>query len=1642
LGTIKIVRNAAGNCINFQGSTLPVYFNTCLSGQVNQDDASLIDVVNDIKTSTGQGTFYELFGIPYTVFRDANNDPFASAQDAATYITAQANVLGSDTINAATAGSPVVLRNTNAGAYTSGKQGKIDPTNVQPGWYYRSSGEASDKINWVLLGSSNQQYSIKLGELTAVYTVTSVRAEGAPFFVLHTTPESDGSDAGSTFRSSIVYAATGSLSSYIGQDILLYIGDNTGLYPTIPHVELAANAAASSGPQGSDEIVSFGALATPVNASEGYYEFVSNNFGYTNNGNTVDIQLSAVPTTEIDNADVFNFVHDATGFSILISDGASYSVNTIQAVVASNGTITIRRQGGGEVLYEGLQPHNVTVNGASAGTQTNVVNNALNTLFTDAGAGPSLEGDESTVATTGTTTALVLTGSGEDPIGGSIWIPSTSTSVAYAYSTDTIESIGEKYHVKMTGEGRFTIGLVDKNNATDWAEVTSGNLTAGHDGLQWGLGFYPFSSYTGPWSTFGTNQGFVQGQGWNGATTEMMQHNATVQEDMRTTFDPVHFKIEIMSSGHVGVYYYDAGRSNAWILCARSSYVLTQSNYALVVKMFDSTNIQLTEEPEIYELSESGVNLTYYFIESPDESFSYPIFSTQAQANYYDALVGGVSGSSAYSWVDDSIPGRVWYMPNTSGTFGASSAPANTADITWNRIHTLDDADFAPAAFTGGDITVNEGAPINLQVAPADASYTTTISVSPAGSGLVFNGYTTIMGNAPTVTGDNITNPNDVYTVTVSRTNNYGTSTGTFNYIVQNLTAPAVAASGWTWDATSTPLIASGTMNSESVVNLDDTLDEIKRLIFPKTWVQDYVLPALTEQGDKVWIGVKETTGDLTDGITDSDWRAYASWESTTTGFATTIFASGSTPSTININSQTTEVYDYAFEHDDSGNLHVIGCNVGDINTQPGINHGGVFSRTVETTALSGSQTITMTISGSTMDFSETGISEIIIPRPNTWFQVTEAAHVLSFDGATTMPTLQAGYTYRFLVGDVEYDDGTTATSLHAEEVIRFTADGGSTEYTTGITRVGTPGASGAYIEFTVPSDVPPLQWYTDYTTSPLNGVTTSGSTYVTTITGITKEGPAANQTGTNITDNGDYGWVSVDEPLAAGERFVMDNAFFTDLLAEMDDQYEIRIGLKGDNWDNGDQSTKTNSAITGEVFKGDIQLRIYKSSQNNIYLQIFKPGNTYNQMLVNTVALHNDCCAFIDITSTGDNVRMGFGRNGNLGVTAGSESTTTYANWNAYKGQTGNQGYGITSLDVMFLVTDIFNGNNADYDGANVDWTLLSEVNVPAPPATNTTPWTKALDFSGGSEHAKQVSGNASYTPISMGSNSNQVAGNTTAGYTASAAGARPWATAIVFQADGNSSNQHIWNYGEGAGTNDDNIFLRVDASRRLHFGWGRQGAINECLIHPGNTNSNWSLTVGSWYGIYIGFTGERLSGANATAANLADCFDIRLMGSSNSWATAGNADTNVSTAASWASSGARMDRGFAGDMTIGGRGGNRNFHGKVASMVVTTLNRNVPMPVTAEIQLMITDPNKWLTDYKVGNSYRLPAGTTTSTFVRNSSYSASATQVWLMGDVSGDGYAQMRNLVYPATQNETPMNMINMVSSDITTVSIPGLT
>lgn len=359
------------------------------------------------------------------------------------------------------------------------------------------------------------------------------------------------------------------------------------------------------------------------------------------------------------------------------------------------------------------------------------------------------------------------------------------------------------------------------------------------------------------------------------------------------------------------------------------------------------------------------------------------------------------------------------------------------------------------------------------------------------------------------------------------------------------------------------------------------------------------------------------------------------------------------------------------------------------------------------------------------------------------------------------------------------------------------------------------------------------------------------------------------------------------------------------------------------------------------------------------------------------------------------------------------------------------------TLADVGSDTTYTVTVTRANSYGSSVGTFTITATDV-APVQTNDTPWTKALDFSGSNEHAKQVGTSSNYMPIACDNITITVPANTTAGYTSNNIYSRPFATAIVFKIDGHNSNQHIWN--QGGGVNDDNIYLRLTANKNLFLGWGRDGdGNNECRIAT-------NLNTAHWYGVSIVHNGTRLSASNATASNLANSFDIRLSSSEYSFPSIGS---NLSTSDNWGvygSIGYRMDRNYGGTFTIGGRGSNRNFHGKVASMVCTTLRNNQPMPTDAEMKLMITDPVKWLSDYKHGNSFRVAYGANEQTFINGATYqsnSVTATQVWLMGDGTNDSYSNMiRNQVMSLDQNYTKLQLNSMVSNDIQTVNINGLT
>ena len=349
---------------------------------------------------------------------------------------------------------------------------------------------------------------------------------------------------------------------------------------------------------------------------------------------------------------------------------------------------------------------------------------------------------------------------------------------------------------------------------------------------------------------------------------------------------------------------------------------------------------------------------------------------------------------------------------------------------------------------------------------------------------------------------------------------------------------------------------------------------------------------------------------------------------------------------------------------------------------------------------------------------------------------------------------------------------------------------------------------------------------------------------------------------------------------------------------------------------------------------------------------------------------------------------------------------------------------------DTTYTVTVV----RANSYGSSTGTMTITATDV-APVQTNDTPWTKALDFSGTSEHTRMLYSSTAYTGLRMGGAGNTVIPNADNNKTTASTGGRPWATVVVFKGDQTSGGQYVWNQGGGSANNMDNLAVRVNQDH-LYFSWGRDAYQSICNFHQ-------NLDPNEWYGVYIAHKGARYSNTTNNAANMADAFDIRMMSSADNFATL---SSNLSTVSNWITT-SGMHRAMGGQFTIGGQGSDKSFNGKVASMVQTTLIIDRVMPVDAEIEMMIKDPIKWVTDYKLGTLHRQPYGYYGAfNFAINGNHadtSNQATQVWLMGDGVNDSYANgIRSYISPADWIATKLELNSMVSNDIETVNINGLT
>ena len=664
-------------------------------------------------------------------------------------------------------------------------------------------------------------------------------------------------------------------------------------------------------------------------------EFLVEDLGYDRDAVVAYVNAEAnntdVPTSGQSFApgETVNFYRDETSTTVLFSNGDHHGVNSIKAVVKDNGRVGILTINADVELYE-YDYEDVQIGGSSAGGNALTVVNNLNALFTVSAVPAPIPSPTYDLADVDSLVwnarETINPASSEELYGAN----GSSYHGARVWTTETISQPGEYFtflarNAVSGGGALMGIGLYDAGG-NDLAEILDDSLSnSGHHGYWFSNWFYNYNGYTAPWTTYGSNSGLVYGPGWNGPTTSQFRYSDT-HDYFRNSGETL-FRCGITDEGFVGIWYYDVdrddgSRTNDWILCARSGTPLPAGNYGLLVKL-GNTSIRITSQPGRFALEPAAPALYYRYIESPDGNFQYPLFASEEEANYVDLQNGGTGTSHAHIYPDD-VTNTTWYMPDTGSTMNGIAEPVEIG-VNYTEIPSLTNADQTPSEFSGLALTVDEGESVIYQTQPVDTNYTTSFSGLP--SGLVDAGGGIIMGTAPEVTGDNVANPSDTYSVTVTRTNGFGSSSGTLDIVVNNLTAPPVSAiNGVTLETGSTALVDSDTLADGSVVSLDNQINDGSRLVMDKDFVEDYVLPALISGSgnESVWIGFGRETGgspDWTDGVSAADFelafefymgdadRSGGTWRLRT-------YKQGTQMDNVGIGSNSSALYNYVFIND------------------------------------------------------------------------------------------------------------------------------------------------------------------------------------------------------------------------------------------------------------------------------------------------------------------------------------------------------------------------------------------------------------------------------------------------------------------------------------------------------------------------------------------------------------------------------------------------------------------------------------------------------------------------------------------------------------------------------------------------------
>ena len=551
-----------------------------------------------------------------------------------------------------------------------------------------------------------------------------------------------------------------------------------------------------------------------------------------------------------------DFFRDDTNTNISTSLGDSYNVNAIHAV-EDNGTIKIIHTNGVKEYYKNIIHDFVTIAGNPVAGGVSDVVNALNALFTVTQGQLSTSITSPQVDATGTATTNNNYTNVVDPIGDASFGLGSGTH-GVVYTDDRINEPGEHFTFSIVGKNYHGIGLFDDttdsdgNGISDHLEELQAGNTSRYKGVLWAMWIHPTVA---SWTYYGeqnvaptVSSGFTSLEGNTSSDSNIRWQTSVEYTNLANT--PVGMKVGIDNLGYLVVSYWNVVE-NRYVPIVKFNSTLPQRNYGLYYAMGHASS-QMWDAPKVHLIDVAAPILTYYTIQSTD--WKYPLFTTAEQANYYDSQNGG-SGTSTIQIFPDDPTNTQWYSPTNGYTSNGATQPSNTADITYNVIPS---ETIVPDAYVNTTYEIDEGATFNIPIDPQDHNWNTTVTgeswASLSGGNLV--------GTAPTVSGDNVTNPNDDYNFTITRELE-ATSTGTLTIRVNNLTVPVNPISGFSHVSGTTAMVDSDTMGDGSVVHLNTTVADAERFIIYQSYVETNILPSLQASGDQYIIGLQNTSSDF-----------------------------------------------------------------------------------------------------------------------------------------------------------------------------------------------------------------------------------------------------------------------------------------------------------------------------------------------------------------------------------------------------------------------------------------------------------------------------------------------------------------------------------------------------------------------------------------------------------------------------------------------------------------------------------------------------------------------------------------------------------------------------------------------------------